>query len=97
MLQLREGGGGGQALQGTLEGVDPIDSQFNLEASIGITSAGDRGSSVEISVSLAHFSNNILSTEVYAANGQSLVLGTTSPLTGGGALILVVTPTIGED
>jgi len=31
---------------------------------------------------------------VNAAHGQSLVLGTTSPLTGRGALILVVTPTI---
>ncbi len=49
---------------------------------------------VELEVGLEHFDTSILGTDVTAADGQSLVLGTTSPLTGGGALILVVTPTI---
>ena len=94
VLQLREGGGGGQALQGTLEGVSPGDSQFGLEASIGMVSTDEQASTVELFVELDHFGTNILATDVNAADGQSLVLGTTSPLTGGGALILVVTPTI---
>ncbi len=104
VLQLREGGGGRQMLQGTLEGLGPDDSQFNLNASIGMVSTGEQGSTVELWVELQHFgapepgdrrrNNDILGTDVNAANGQSLVLGTTSALTGGGALILVVTPTI---
>ena len=94
VLQLREGGGGGQMLQGVLEGASPGDSQFNLEAAVGIVSMGDEGTTVELQVSLEHFNSQILGTEVTASNGQSLVLGTTSALVGGGALILVVTPTI---
>ncbi len=94
VIQLREGGGGQQMLQGTLEGVTPGDSQFDLEAGVGMVSIDGEDSFVEIYVSLGHFSTNILRTEVNGADGQSLVLGTTSALTGGGALILVVTPTI---
>ncbi len=97
VIQLREGGGGQQILQGTLECVTPGDSQFDLEASVGMVSIDGEDSFVEIYVSLEHFSTNILGTEVNGADGQSLVLGTTSPLTGGGALILVVTPTIEGD
>ena len=108
VLQLREGGGGGQALQGMLEGVSPQDSQFGLEAAIGMVSTDDvwglekgeeviyQASTVELFVELGHFDTNILRTDVNAADGQSLVLGTTSPLFGGVALILVVTPTIEE-
>ena len=94
VLQLREGGGGRQVLQGTLEGESPGGSRFNLQASVGMVSTGDRGSTVEIWVELEHFNNSILATDVNAADGQSLVLGTTSSLSGGGALILVVTPTL---
>ena len=94
VLQLREGSMGQQVLQGTMEGVSPDESRFQLEASVGVTSVGDQGSSVEVWVALARFGQNILGTEVNASNGQSLVLGTTSPQIGGGALILVVTPTI---
>jgi len=94
VLQLREGGGGRQMLQGTLEGVSQGDSQFNLSASAGMVSTGDQASTVELFVELEHFGTEILGTDVTAADGQSLVLGTTSALTGGGALILVVTPTI---
>ncbi len=94
VLQLREGGGGGQMLQGSLEGVSSGDSQFELGAFVGTVSTGDQGSAVELQVALEHFGDDILRTEVNAANGQSLVLGTTSALVGGGALILVVTPTI---
>ena len=103
VLQLREGGGGGQRFQGTLEGVSSGESQFNLEASVGMVSTGELGSTVEIWVELEHRDalygaraggSNILATDVNAAHGQSLVLGTTSPLTGRGALILIVTPTI---
>ncbi len=96
VLQLREGGVGSQTLQGSLEGAssDQPAFPFTLEASVGPVSTGDQGSSVELWVNLSRFSNDILSTDVNAANGQSLVLGTTSSLTGGGALILVVTPTI---
>ena len=54
----------------------------------------DEGTTVELQVRLEHFDSEILGTEVNASNGQSLVLGTTSALVGGGALILVVTPTI---
>ena len=94
VLQLREGGDGEQILQGIVEGVSPGEPPFNLEAALGSVSTGDQGSSVELWVNLSRFNNDILSTDVNAANGQSLVLGTTSSLTGGGALILVVTPTI---
>ena len=94
VLQLREGGGGVQTLQGSLEGVSQGDSQFELGAFVGTVSTGDQGSAVELQVGLEHFGDDILRTEVNAANGQSLVLGTTSALVGGGALILVVTPTI---
>ena len=94
VLQLREGGGGGQMLQGSLEGVSSGDSQFELSAFVGTVSTGDQGSAVELQVGLEHFGDDILRTEVNAANGQSLVLGTTSSLIGGAALILVVTPTI---
>ncbi len=103
VLQLREGGLGEQVLQGSLEGRSG-DSQFNLAAYVGTVSTGDQGSTVELQVRLEHLrrslltedrlSTDILSTDVNAADGQSLVLGTTSALTGGGALILVVTPTI---
>ncbi len=94
VLQLREGSMGQQVLQGTMEGVSPDESRFQLEASVGVTSAEDQGSSVELWVALARFGQNILGTEVNASNGQSLVLGTTWAQIGGGALILVVTPTI---
>ena len=96
VLQVREGGGGQQALRGTLEGVRPEDpqSQFNLQAFVGMVSTGDRASTVELEVGLDDFGSNILNTSVNAADGQSLVLGTTSSRLGGGALILVVTPTI---
>ena len=94
VLQLREGGGGTQTLQGSLEGVSAGDSQFDLAAFVGTVSTGDEGSTVELQVGIEHFGDDILRTEVNAANGQSLVLGTTSALVGGGALILVVTPTI---
>ena len=96
VLQLREGGFGRQIVRGTLEVVSPEDSQFNLMAGVGRVSTDDQGSTVELEVGLEHFDTSILGTDVAAANGQSLVLGTTSPLTGGGALILVVTPTIEE-
>jgi hypothetical protein len=59
-----------------------------------MVSTGDQVSTAVLEVGLEHFGTNILNTSVNAASGQSLVLGTTSPLTGGGALILVVTPTI---
>ena len=94
VLQLREGGGGVQSLQGSLEGVSQGDSRFDLGAFVGAVSTGDEGSTVELQVELEHFGDGILRTEVNVANGQSLVLGTTSALVGGGALILVVTPTI---
>jgi len=94
VLQVREGGGGQQGLQGILEDVSPEESQFILYASVGMVSTGDQVSTVVLEVGLEHFGTNILNTSVNAASGQSLVLGTTSPLTGGGALILVVTPTI---
>ncbi len=94
VLQLREGGGGQQTLEGTLEDVSPGDSQFNLNAFVGMVSTSEQRSTVELEVGLEHFNRNILNTSVNAASGQSLVLGTTSSLTGGGALILVVTPTI---
>ena len=95
VLQLREGGVGSQALHGSLESANSDDPfAFTLEASIGPVSTGDQGSSVELWINLERFNRIILSTDVNAANGQSLVLGTTSSLTGGGALILVVTPTI---
>ena len=77
-----------------MEGASPRDSQFNLEAAVGIVSMGNEGTTVELQVSLEHFNSQILSTEVNASNGRSLVLGTTSALVGDGALILVVTPTI---
>ncbi len=93
-LQLREGGGGQQTLEGTLEDVSPGDSQFNLNAFVGMVSTSEQRSTVELEVGLEHFNRNILNTSVNAASGQSLVLGTTSALVGGGALILVVTPTI---
>ena len=70
------------------------DSRGTTESSYAFTIIDGEDSSVGIWVSLEHFGTNILGTEVNAADGQSLVLGTTSPLTGGGALILVVTPTI---
>ena len=94
VLQVREGGGGQQGLQGILEGVSPERSQFNLNAFVGMVATGEQGSTVELEVGLDDFRTNILNTSVNAADGQSLVLGTTSSLTGGGALILVVTPTI---
>ena len=94
VLQLREGGGGEQTLQGSLEDVSSQDSRFNLNAYVGTVSTGDQGSTVELQVQLDHGRTSILRTDVNAANGQSLVLGTTSSLIGGGALILVVTPTI---
>ena len=97
VIQLREGSGGQQMLQGALAGVSPGDSRFDLEAGIGLASIADASSSVELYVGLEHFGDNILSTEVTAADGQSLVLGTTSALLGGVALILVVTPTIEGD
>ena len=97
VLQLREGGEGGQTLRGALEDVSPQDSQFDLFAVVGLVSTGDHGAAVELEVRLSHFNTSILGTEVKAADGQSLVLGTSSSLAGGGALILVVTPTIEGD
>ncbi len=94
VLQLREGGNGQQRLQGTLDGASPSASFFDLEASVGVVSTDDQGSSVELWVALKYFNAHILGTDVNAADGQSLVLGTTSVLPGGGALILVATPTI---
>ena len=94
VLQLREGGGGTQTLQGSLEDVRSQDFRFNLDVYVGTVSTGDQASTVELQVQLDHGPTGILSTDVNATNGQSLVLGTTSPLIGGGALILVVTPTI---
>ncbi len=94
VLQVVEGGGGQQGLQGILEDASPEESQFSLNAYVGMVSTGDEASTVVLEVGLEHLNRNILNTSVNAASGQSLVLGTTSPLTGGGALILVVTPTI---
>ncbi len=96
VLQLQERGEGNQTLQGSLEGQTAENSRFGLSAEVGVVTHGDGSSSVELWVGLYHFDNPILNTRVSGRDGQSMVLGTTSPLVESGALILVVTPTIEE-